>query len=119
MGDLTIRVAAVAAALFGACGNAWAMGGNLATQGEALMKDQCAGCHAVGAEGGSKTVGAKPFRDIAMALPDDGFSSAFIDAVTKHHAAFKFDGTQFKSMTDYLDQLKMHIEKGGAAGGGH
>ena len=107
-----IRTAALAAALatLGAA-QAFAMGGNLATKGEALLTDSCAKCHAVGAEGDSKITTVKPFRDVIAPLPKDGLGAAFLDAMAKKHSEFKFEATDAKAIGDYLDKLKLHLEK--------
>lgn len=91
--------------------SAVAMGGNLATKGEALLTDQCAKCHAIGAEGDSKIATVKPFRDVIGPLPADDLGNAFIAAMTKKHAEFKFEATDAKAVGDYLDKLKAHLTK--------
>lgn len=104
--------AALAAAIAAlATTNAFAMGGNLATKGEALLTDSCAKCHAVGAEGDSKITTVKPFREVVSALPKDGLGAAFLDAMSKKHTEFKFEATDAKAIGDYLDKLKLHLEK--------
>lgn len=106
------RKAALAAALSAlATTHAFAMGGNLATKGEALLTDSCAKCHAVGAEGDSKIATVKPFRDVIAPLPKDGLGAAFFDAMSKKHSEFKFEATDAKAIGDYLDKLKLHLEK--------
>lgn len=107
-----IRTAALAAAFatLGAA-QAFAMGGNLATKGEALLTDSCAKCHAVGAEGDSKITTVKPFRDVIAPMPKDGLGAAFLDAMAKKHTEFKFEATDAKAIGDYLDKLKLHLEK--------
>lgn len=107
-----IRTAALAAAfaMLGAA-QAFAMGGNLATKGEALLTDSCAKCHAVGAEGDSKITTVKPFRDVIAPMPKEGLGAAFLDAMAKKHTEFKFEATDAKAIGDYLDKLKLHLEK--------
>lgn len=107
-----IRTAALAAAFatLGAA-QAFAMGGNLATKGEALLTESCAKCHAVGAEGDSKVTTVKPFRDVIAPMPKDGLGAAFLDAMAKKHTEFKFEATDAKAIGDYLDKLKLHLEK--------
>lgn len=91
--------------------NAFAMGGNLATKGEALLTDSCAKCHAVGAEGDSKIATVTPFRDVIAQMPKDGLGAAFLDVMAKKHTEFKFEATDAKAIGDYLDKLKLHLEK--------
>lgn len=95
----------------GLCADAFAMGGNLATKGEALLNDQCSKCHVVGAEGDSKDAGAKPLRDIAVALPADDASNVLGASISKVHAQFKFEPMDLKAMVDYLEKLKLHVHK--------
>lgn len=90
---------------------ALAMGGNLATKGEALLTDNCAKCHAVGAEGDSKIATVKPFRDVIASMPADGIGAAFNDAMSKKHSEFKFEVMDVKAIGDYLEHLKQHLEK--------
>ncbi|MEQ1718378.1 MAG: c-type cytochrome [Hyphomicrobium sp.] len=92
-------------------GQALAMGGNLATKGEALLNDQCAKCHAAGAEGDSKDAKAKPLRDIAVTLPADDTPAVLAAAIAKVHAEFKFEPMDVKAMVDYLEKLKLHVQK--------
>lgn len=101
----------MAVAMLLAATPALAMGGNLATKGEALLTDNCAKCHAVGAEGDSKIATVKPFRDVVAAMPADGIGAAFVDAMSKKHPEFKFEVMDVKAIGDYLEKLKLHLEK--------
>ncbi|MEZ5900228.1 MAG: c-type cytochrome [Hyphomicrobium sp.] len=89
---------------------AWAMGGNLSTKGEQLLNENCAKCHAVGAEGDSKIATVKPFRDVIQTLPADELGSAFIAAMNKNHKEFAFEPMDAKAIGDYLDKLKLHLD---------
>lgn len=108
---ISMKAAAAAAIVAVTSAHAFAMGGNLATKGEALLKDQCEKCHAVGAEGASKIATVPAFRDTVMALPGDDLANAFIAAMSKKHAEFKFEPTDTKAIGDYLDKLRTHLEK--------
>lgn len=101
--------AAVAAAFFAS--QAFGMGGNLATHGEALLTDNCSKCHATGAEGDSKVAAVKPFRDVIASMPADGIGATFVDAMGKKHGEWKFEPMDVKAIGDYLEKLKLHLEK--------
>lgn len=105
--------AAISAASLAVLGmsQAFAMGGNMATHGEALLKENCSKCHAVGAEGDSTAAGVKPFRDVIAAMPADGIGATFLDAMSKKHGEFKFEPLDAKAIGDYLEKLKLHLEK--------
>lgn len=106
------KTALVAASLVAlGISQALAMGGNLATHGEALLADNCSKCHAIGAEGNSKINGVKPFRDVISSMPADGLGSAFVDAMSKRHGEWKFEPMDVKAIGDYLEKLKLHLEK--------
>lgn len=106
-----LKAAAAAAFSIIVSASAFAMGGNLATKGEALLKDQCEKCHAVGAEGASKIATVPAFRDTVMGLPGDDLGNSFVAAMSKKHAEFKFEPTDAKAIGDYLDKLRTHLEK--------
>lgn len=91
-------------------GAAWGMGGNLATKGEALLNDNCARCHSVGAEGDSKIKTIKPFREIIAKLPADDLGNVFVAAMSAKHKQFSFEPMDVKAIGDYLDKLKTHVE---------
>ena len=100
-----------ALAVGGACvTNAWGMGGNLSTKGEALLNESCAKCHAIGAEGSSRISTVKPFRDVIASLPADDIGNAFIAAMSKKHGEFAFEPMDAKAIGDYLEKLKLHID---------
>lgn len=101
---------AAASGLF-VSGQALAMGGNLSTKGEALLKERCEKCHAVGAEGDSKIATVKAFRDVLGTLPADDLGNAFVAAAVKKHPEFSFEPMDAKALGDYLDKLKAHVEK--------
>lgn len=91
--------------------SAFSMGGNLATKGEALLNDQCAKCHAIGAEDASKDANAKPVRELLGSVKGDDLGNAFVAATSAKHGEFKFEPMDAKAIGDYLEKLKLHVEK--------
>jgi cytochrome c len=113
MNSHIITKAAISSAAMALLGisQAFAMGGNMATHGEALLKESCSKCHAVGAEGDSTVAGVKPFRDVIASMPADGIGATFLDSMSKKHGEFKFEPLDAKAIGDYLEKLKLHLEK--------
>ena len=107
----SIAAAAAAAVTLVGVSQAFAMGGNLATKGEAILTDNCSKCHSVGAEGDSKIATVKPFREVVAPLPVEGIGDAFVAAMSKKHPEFKFEVMDVKAIGDYLEKLKLHLEK--------
>jgi len=77
--------------------------------GRALLKEFCAGCHAIGKTGRSRHVGAPPFRYLGRSYDLDqfpqmlerGFSSGHPDMPT-----YKFIGRDARDAADYLRTIQ-------------
>lgn len=93
--------------------SAAAMGGNLATKGETILKEKCARCHAVAADDASKNAKASALRDVAVSYGDDLAAKVANGIDTKHQGlpAFKFEPMESKGIVDYLEKLRSHLEK--------
>lgn len=79
-----------------------------ADRGAILVRQKCAGCHAVEGAGTSSMVAAPPFRDLGQEYPVQNLQEAFAEGlVTAHPAmpAFQFEPTQIADVIAYLENV--------------
>jgi mono/diheme cytochrome c family protein len=79
--------------------------------GEALVKAQCAPCHAVGSTGASPNLKAPPLREIARKYKPEDLEEAFAEGIMVGHQsadmpAFEFEPPQIDALIAYLRALK-------------
>lgn len=79
-----------------------------ADRGAILVRQKCAGCHAVEGAGTSSMVAAPPFRDLGQEYPVQNLQEAFAEGlVTAHPAmpAFQFEPAQIADVIAYLENV--------------
>lgn len=80
-------------------------------QGEALVKAQCAPCHAIGRKDSSPNVAAPPLRTIAAKYRIQDLEEAFAEGIMVGHQAvempaFEMTPVQIEGLSAYLRSLK-------------
>jgi len=79
------------------------------TRGEALVRDNCATCHAIGRTGPSATAGAIPFRDLHRRYPVEQLAEALAEGISTGHEAmpeFQLEEAQIEDVIAYLRTLE-------------
>ncbi len=79
-----------------------------ADRGAILVRQQCAGCHAVERSGDSPLAAAPPFRDMGVLYPVRDLQEAFAEGlVTAHPAmpAFELQPTEIADVIAYLESV--------------
>lgn len=77
-------------------------------RGAVLVRQNCAGCHAVERSGDSPMAAAPPFRDMGVLYPVRDLQEAFAEGlVTAHPAmpAFEFQPGQIADVIAYLESV--------------
>lgn len=77
-----------------------------ADRGAVLVRQNCAGCHAVERSGASPMAAAPPFRDMGVLYPVRDLQEAFAEGlVTAHPAmpAFEFEPGQIADVIAYIE----------------
>lgn len=80
-----------------------------ARHGEALAKDKCAACHAVGRHGASPDLKAPSFRRIAGQWPVEQLQEALAEGIVTGHGAmpeFTFSPAEIDDLLAHLRQLR-------------
>ena len=80
-------------------------------QGEALVKAQCAPCHAIGRTGSSPNAAAPPLRLVAAKYRIEDLEEAFAEGIMVGHQAgempaFEMTPAQIEGLSAYLRSLK-------------
>jgi mono/diheme cytochrome c family protein len=103
--------AAVAAALV--CGflalPAFAAEKDLANKGEALVKENCSRCHAIGKEGTSPHPEAPPFRTLSSKYPVEDLAESLAEGIVSGHPdmpIFVFSPHDVEAIIDYLQSIQ-------------
>jgi mono/diheme cytochrome c family protein len=96
-----------AALIFAAVATA-AAAQDLQHEGEVLLQQNCARCHAIGQDDASPLAKAPPFRDIAKRYNPEELEEALAEGIVTGHAEmpeFQFDPDQITAIVEYLDAL--------------
>ena len=86
-----------------------------AARGAAIADGVCAGCHAVGASGGSPYAAAPPFRDIVGRRPLGDIETAMAQGLVTTHPAmppFTFRASEIDDLIAYLETLRRDGPRG-------
>ena len=78
-------------------------------RGQALVRRNCAFCHAVGAAGVSRNVQAPPFRDLHQRYPIEMLAEALADGMLTGHPAmpqFRFKDREIDDIINYLQAIQ-------------
>jgi cytochrome c len=102
-------LAALAACALVGIGAAAAADKDLTAKGEALVKDNCARCHAIGKEGASPHPDAPPFRTLSSKYPVEDLAESLAEGIVSGHPdmpIFAFTPTDVAAIIDYLESIQ-------------
>ena len=106
-----VLLASIAAVL---CVGVWACSAvaaekDLTAKGEALVKENCARCHAIGKEGDSPHPQAPPFRTLSSKYPIEDLAESLAEGIVSGHPdmpIFVFTPTDVAAIIDYLNSIQ-------------
>jgi cytochrome c len=104
-------LALIAAFLFLLLGTlpAWAAETDLTAKGEALVKKDCASCHAIGKEGDSPHPQAPPFRTLSSKYPIEDLAESLAEGIVSGHPdmpIFVFNAHDVAAIIEYLQSIQ-------------
>ena len=82
---------------------------DLTAKGEALVKENCARCHAIGKEGDSPHPEAPPFRTLSSKYPIEDLAESLAEGIVSGHPdmpIFAFTPTDVAAIIDYLNSIQ-------------
>lgn len=106
-----VRLASIAATLLigaWAC-RAEAVEKDLTVKGEALVKENCARCHAIGKEGDSPHKDAPPFRTLSSKYPVSDLAESLAEGIVSGHPdmpIFAFSAHDVEAIIQYLESIQ-------------
>ena len=80
----------------------------LQTKGEALLRDNCSRCHAIGPSDVSSHKQAPPFRDVILRYPAENLAEALAEGIVSGHPdmpVLTFEVDQIDAIIAYLNTL--------------
>ena len=81
---------------------------NLVDKGEALVKENCSRCHAIGKEGDSPHPPAPPFRTLSKKYPIEDLAESLAEGIVSGHPdmpEFVFQPPEIEAIVRYLGTL--------------
>lgn len=82
---------------------------DMAARGEALVKENCARCHAIGKEGDSPHKEAPPFRTLSAKYPVEDLAESLAEGIMSGHPdmpIFVFGPQDVAAVIDYLESIQ-------------
>jgi mono/diheme cytochrome c family protein len=82
---------------------------DLTAKGEALVKANCAKCHAIGKEGESPHPEAPPFRTLSSKYPVEDLAESLAEGIVSGHPdmpIFAFNAHDVAAIIDYLESIQ-------------
>ena len=82
---------------------------DLTAKGEALVKENCSRCHAIGKEGESPHPPAPPFRTLSSKYPVEDLAESLAEGIMSGHPdmpIFVFSPTDVEAIIDYLQSIQ-------------
>jgi mono/diheme cytochrome c family protein len=82
---------------------------DLTRKGEALVKENCARCHAIGKEGDSPHPPAPPFRTLSRKYPVEDLAESLAEGIVSGHPdmpIFVFTPTDVEAIIEYLQSIQ-------------
>jgi mono/diheme cytochrome c family protein len=82
---------------------------DLALKGEALVKENCSRCHAIGKEGASPHPEAPPFRTLSSKYPVEDLAESLAEGIVSGHPdmpIFVFSAHDVEAIIDYLQSIQ-------------
>jgi cytochrome c len=80
-----------------------------ARNGEALARQHCAGCHAIGTTGESPNPKSPPFRILSRRYPLDNLQEALAEGISVGHQGAEMP--EFEFSPDEVDDLIEHMKR--------
>jgi mono/diheme cytochrome c family protein len=80
-----------------------------AARGQAIVEQNCAGCHAVGKQGVSPLPAAPPFRTLGQRYPLVNLEEALAEGIVTGHPdmpPFAFEPDEVSALIDYLESIQ-------------
>lgn len=77
--------------------------------GQAMARQYCAACHAVGVNDASRMANAIPFRDLSQLYPVEGLAEALVEGLVTGHPdmpEFQFSAEAANDFIRYLDSIQ-------------
>jgi cytochrome c len=82
---------------------------DLTSKGEALVKENCSRCHAIGREGASPHPEAPPFRTLSSKYPVEDLAESLAEGIVSGHPdmpIFVFSAHDVEAIIDYLQSIQ-------------
>ncbi|MGV1015217.1 MAG: c-type cytochrome [Methyloceanibacter sp.] len=82
---------------------------DMTDKGEALVKEHCARCHAIGKEGGSPHQDAPPFRTLSSKYPVGDLAESLAEGIVSGHPdmpIFVFSAPDVEAIILYLESIQ-------------
>ena len=82
---------------------------DLTAKGEALVKENCSRCHAVGKEGDSTHPQAPPFRTLSSRYPIEDLAESLAEGIVSGHPdmpIFVFSPHDVEAIIEYLNSIQ-------------
>lgn len=82
---------------------------DLTAKGEALVRENCARCHAIGKEGESPHPEAPPFRTLSSKYPVEDLAESLAEGIVSGHPdmpIFAFNAHDVAAIIDYLESIQ-------------
>jgi cytochrome c len=82
---------------------------DLTNKGEALVKENCSRCHAIGKEGDSPHPQAPPFRTLSNRYPIEDLAESLAEGIVSGHPdmpIFVFSPADVEAIIDYLKSIQ-------------
>ena len=82
---------------------------DLATKGEAIVRESCSRCHAIGKEGDSPHPPAPPFRTLSSKYPLEDLAESLAEGIVSGHPdmpIFVFSPQDVEAIIDYLESIQ-------------
>ena len=82
---------------------------NLADKGEALVRENCSRCHAIGKEGNSTHPEAPPFRTLSSKYPVEDLAESLAEGIVSGHPdmpIFVFSPHDVEAIIEYLQSIQ-------------
>ena len=82
---------------------------DLTAKGEALVKENCASCHAIGKEGESPHPEAPPFRTLSSKYPVEDLAESLAEGIVSGHPdmpIFAFNAHDVEAIIEYLQSIQ-------------
>jgi mono/diheme cytochrome c family protein len=82
---------------------------DLTNKGEALVRENCSRCHAIGKEGDSPHPPAPPFRTLSSKYPVEDLAESLAEGIVSGHPdmpIFVFTPTDVEAIIEYLQSIQ-------------